>query len=383
MGQRRVFDSVRTLSHNLRMQVEQERGPRPLPALTGVRAVAAFAVLVSHLRLVLPDPVVTNLNGHEGSLWPWISSGALGVPLFFVLSGFILTWSHLRATSTTTFWWRRFARVWPAYIVVWMAFAVCAGAGIGAQLGLRPTVSSFLLLQCWIPGLGDANAVNPVGWTLSCEAFFYLVFPVLIGPITRMRAGVMVLGAASCVAFGAILHVVLLEPRGITVSTFPPFRLWEFVLGMLAGSAAARGMVRAPRVGVPLVAIVLTWVVYLHVPAIRSVAGFVPPVAFAMLITRLALEDLQGRRSLLRSRLFIHGGEISYCFYLVQLLPLFVWRHFVHISATWRSGPVLAVAWLLATIALAELLHSKVERPAAAMLRRRDPTGRPSVPSAA
>ena len=81
------------------------RRPR-LDSLTGLRWWAAFAVFLHHMSNLAPMPI-------EGVL----RYGAYGVTFFFVLSGFVLTWSARPGTPASTFWWRRFARIYPSHIV--------------------------------------------------------------------------------------------------------------------------------------------------------------------------------------------------------------------------------------------------------------------------
>ena len=221
------------------------RGPAipSLPSLTGVRGVAAFAVFVSHMRYVFPAG-----EGDAGDAGPNLSRllnwGAYGVTLFFILSGFVLAWTWADSTGPRTYARRRVARVWPVHAVVWAAFVVTALVGAAPRPDAGAAAATLVLVQCWIPGRGWADAVNPVAWTLSCEAFFYLVFPFVVGPIRRLGARGLLLAAGAVAAFGAATVIGLLEPRGIRVSSFPPFRIWEFLLGVIAGTAMRSGYLR-------------------------------------------------------------------------------------------------------------------------------------------
>ena len=80
-----------------------------LPSLTGLRFWAALLVVLYHLsRSVGPLPVISDVAWY----------GRSGVTFFFVLSGFVLTWTYFdQRPKLSTFWWRRFARIWPALAV--------------------------------------------------------------------------------------------------------------------------------------------------------------------------------------------------------------------------------------------------------------------------
>ena len=77
-----------------------------LDSLTGLRWWAAFGVFAYHMANLAPLRHQSLLN-----------VGYTGVSFFFVLSGFVLTWSAKPSTGVRQFWWRRFARIWPAHFV--------------------------------------------------------------------------------------------------------------------------------------------------------------------------------------------------------------------------------------------------------------------------
>ncbi|MHA3682863.1 acyltransferase family protein [Leucobacter sp. HY1908] len=118
-----------------------------LDALTGLRWWAAFLVFLFHMRVFAPLPGPINLL---------FDQGYLGVTFFFVLSGFVLTWSMRPRVSVSTFYWRRFARIWPAHMVA-LVFAVLVFytmAPIPDGSFLKPfdmgiLLLSVVLLQGW------------------------------------------------------------------------------------------------------------------------------------------------------------------------------------------------------------------------------------------
>jgi hypothetical protein len=151
-----------------------------LEALTGLRWFAAFGVFLFHVRDFYPLPGTpdTALFGNSG------------VTFFFVLSGFVLTWSFTPNDTAPRFYWRRFARIWPA-LAVSTALAVpvfYSGRAVALdhaqQLGL---LASLTLVQAWIPEVLFAG--NPAAWSLSDEAFFYALFPFLVRPLVEPAAG--------------------------------------------------------------------------------------------------------------------------------------------------------------------------------------------------
>jgi peptidoglycan/LPS O-acetylase OafA/YrhL len=340
-----------------------------IPSLTGVRAVAAAAVFASHASTLFPGRVRGDLAGAQVQVANVLDGGALGVTLFFVLSGFVLAWTWDPSLPTRTFLWRRAARIWPVHATVWAAFVVLAVVGIVEFDSVRGTVSSLLLLQCWIPGGGVANAVNPVAWTLSCEAFFYLVFPFVIGPLARLAPARLAGAAVATFVTSSVVMTAVLEPRGVTVSTFPPYRILEFLLGVMAAIGVRRGLVRRlPPLTLPVglfavCAVIVDW----RLPG-RGVAIPLVTLSFVAIVCRLTIDELGGRSPRLGGARWIRAGALSYAFYLCQLLPLAVIHHFVT-SGDWPTATVLGIAWLATTIALAVLLHDRIERPLVRLAR--------------
>ena len=134
-----------------------------LLALTGLRFIAAFAVVVSHLsgRFYLPEVRYI---------------GSMAVSFFFVLSGFVLTYVYrdrLKYRDIFGFYVKRLARIWPLHLVC-LLIAIF-GLGINVKLGLL--AANGLLMQSWIPDEVWNFSYNEVSWSISTELFFYFMFP--------------------------------------------------------------------------------------------------------------------------------------------------------------------------------------------------------------
>ncbi len=154
--------------------------------LTSFRFFAAMGVVMHHFFNGIDRGVPDSSRLHLLSVY-----GYLGVPFFFMLSGYILTHSYASTPEKAAiinkkqFWWKRFARVYPLYIfslLINIPSAVSHSVGLhgaaGAAERLIPTfAASALMVQSWSPYLlGEWNRPS---WSLSAEAFFYLVFPLV------------------------------------------------------------------------------------------------------------------------------------------------------------------------------------------------------------
>jgi peptidoglycan/LPS O-acetylase OafA/YrhL len=141
-----------------------------LRRLTSLRWFAALAVFADHAVS----------SGHGSSRW--FVLGDAGVSFFFVLSGVVLAWSARPGDTARRFWRRRFARIYPATLVSGVAAGLLIWAGwvYGSLRGFAAVTHLFLIQAWWPSGQNPVYAYNGVAWSLSCEAFFYLLFPLLL-----------------------------------------------------------------------------------------------------------------------------------------------------------------------------------------------------------
>ncbi len=328
-------------------------GKKPrLRSLTGIRAIAAILVFWHH----------------GDGLYGGISSGMVGVSLFYILSGFVMAWVDRQDDTDLLFYRRRFARIYPAYAVAAILAIAYAAVTIGVSW---KDFFAFTLLQSWVPDETVYFAGSAVFWSLSCEAFFYVTFP-LIRRLTRAltsRGLWIVAGGAGIVSLSvAGVGVGFSESQQLTwaVVVFPLVRLPEFVIGVCLGSLMARGW--APRI--PLTA-AWTFAVAGVIAAMfapYSLSRYaVTLIPFAVLVVALASADLRGARVFTSSKWMVRLGDWSYCFYLIHLVVIMV-----TVSVASRVGlPIwatLAVA-LVGSSIVASLLHRFVEKPADDRLR--------------
>lgn len=178
-------------------------GAEELRRLHGLRALAAAAVALFHWAYLFPG-VAQALKGAGYVVWPWLTLalplelGWQGVPLFFVLSAYLLSrqwWSRgITVGAVGRYLGRRAMRIYPAF---WLQLLVLA---LLMQVGLWPVPDwgwrewlATLALWVHMPGLW-VTPLNGVWWTLPVELLFYLCLPLLIGVARRMGIWVMWLG---------------------------------------------------------------------------------------------------------------------------------------------------------------------------------------------
>lgn len=364
-----------------------------LDALTSLRFFAAAMIVAGHGQLDF---------GQAGfSRFATSFPTPQGVSLFFVLSGFVLSyayptlhsWSHV-----ARFWWARFARIWPAHafalILLVAAMPDWTYLNLTPERPLPVILANLLMVHAWIPVKDYYESLNVVSWSISTEFFFYFTFPFLIHrwSTTWHWKLVLVIGLWAMV-------VTVASTSGIPVRSSPDrasvhalvyihplTRLLEFTTGILAFSLykRVRGGLHLPRgsataIEVLIIALALTamWVT-LHLsrnPAVSQEIGAAGtywlknagsfPV-FAVLIVIFALQRGWVSR-VLRLPLLVLLGEISYSLYLVHTYPLRYLRAYLKDFSEFDPQWLFAAYWLVA-IVLSYLMYSAVEKPARAYL---------------
>lgn len=340
------------------------RADSRLPSLTGLRFIAAFAVFGFHVSVV---ELFARSAGVPGVLDFLVRQGATGVSFFFILSGFVLCWSARPGDTMGRFWRRRAAKVYPNHLVTALAALVIVIAA-GTAVSFWSVTANLMLLQAWSPQETTYFGLNTPSWSLSCEVFFYLCFPLILRGVDRLSPRWW--WPATAATLGAVClmpALALALPEGSRywfVYVFPPVRMLEFIAGILLARIVQQG--RWIRLGV-LPAAALAVAAYFgsgFLPlGFSYVAGTVVPLA--LLIPAVAVSDLRGGRSVLRTRTMILLGEISFAFYLVhQLVIRFVDRALGARSWSDPAGMLVASIMLALALAAAWVLYRFVEQPA-------------------
>ncbi|GAA1830682.1 hypothetical protein GCM10009772_05530 [Pseudonocardia alni subsp. carboxydivorans] len=364
-------------------------------ALTGLRIVAALWVVAFHFHFT-PMAGVETVNGWLG---PLITQGALGVDLFFVLSGFVIAWTYLdrlgprlRLRDAGGFVWARAARMWPAYAVVFHLFGVwlvarllfgsttdVAYQAVQPSFGVGAWLEQLFLVQMWDEQyLDGASWVGPT-WSISAEWLAYLLFPLLALGFFRLRNlpfAVLAAGSLLCTAPMAAAFLVVGSP-------YYPYSWLVRILGGFSAGVLAMLAVRRLRTTerVRSAASATATATVAAVPFVLLAGSVVggglhglAVVAFPVLVGALALADRGPVHHLLTRGPMVHGGRISYALYLVHI-PMFEIFWFLSDSGVLprggETGHLIALTVFVGTLPVAHLLYSLVERPARRWMRGR------------
>ncbi|MGZ4527678.1 MAG: acyltransferase family protein [Mycobacterium sp.] len=360
--------------------LEQTAHVDRVASLTGIRAVAALLVVGTHAAY--------STGKYTHGYWGLVGSRLeIGVPIFFVLSGFLLFRPWLKSAATggpapslSRYAWHRVRRIMPAYVItVLFAYVLYhfreAGPNPGhTWLGL---VRNLTLTQIYCNGyLGKyLHQGLTQMWSLAVEASFYVLLPLLAYVLLvlvcrrrwqpRLLLGVLAAMTLISPAWLILVHTDHLFPDGARL-WLPTYLAW-FLAGMLLAVLQAMGVRGYAFVAIPL-AVVCYFIVSTPIagapttsPATLSEALFKTcfyAVIAALAVAPLALGDQGWYWRLLATRPMVWLGEISYEIFLIHLITMeFAMVYVVRAHVYTGSMLNLFIATMVLTIPLAWLLH--------------------------
>ena len=330
------------------------RGPRPaltaprhVVALDGLRGVAVLLVFCVHAAgnaaVVIAGIDLEATTIHAMTTWSqrvlyWLHRSHHGVFLFFVLSGYLIgrMWWPQPQASYARFTWRRTLRIYPAFLLAFVASLVFAWASGTWSPPDAVRVLGNLLFLNGAPGSSVAP-FNIVTWSLFYEMTFYLVLPLLVltASLPSPRAASWVPVAGIAVPIAAVL-----------AGADPLVLCWTL---LFSGVALAYGqdhaMAALARLPTALVVLaylgVTTTALFDVIPAATAIPAF---AAVAVMVLAKSVAGGNAIAGLLSWRPFVLLGRISYSFYLL---------HWMIVVLVARAVAVQHAAWGDATTALA------------------------------
>ena len=330
------------------------------PDIDGMRAVAVIAVLLFHLEL-------TRFQG-----------GYVGVDVFYVISGFLITALILEKALEGTFrfaafYQRRIRRLVPPLIATVAVTAIAAsvillpddmgpfaGSAIAA-LGSFSNIVFFTESGYW----DTAAELKPLlhTWSLGVEEQFYLIWPALVVGLVALRRRVpLVVSVAAVTVIGLVAALWMHAIDPVAAFYLFPFRIFQFGVGALVGllpsigPRSARGKDLVFLVGILMV--VGAVVLYDAATSFPGLAALPPTLGTVLLM--VAGTRGQGRlgRPLLESSGAVWIGRVSYSMYLAHWPIITLYRYRTGLALTAPEQLALAALTLLGTLAL----HHGVER---------------------
>lgn len=348
-------------------------------SLVGIRGVLAALVVAIHLA-PFATALVPPVGPAATAIW---HHGLVALDVFFVLSGFVITAGYRSSFAHRPSWgvfsrflWARLSRFYPLHLAVLAALvaAVLGGRLVGHEVPHGGTLGLDLLRHVTLTqGWGGAHALtwNGPSWSLSAEWFCYLLAPLLVPLVVRLRTSAAVIGvyAAACGVMLAVYAVLGHDDATLTYLMPLPRALGGFIAGSCL-QQLTRVPSRLPRfVGRATGALVLT-----TVGTVVGLAVLGLPTLGAMPVAGLIVLALSQERgwvdAVLASRPMMAAGEVSVAVYLTHVPWLIAASMVVtpvRFPGAWGLvGLVLLVAGVVVLGWLALVL---VERPAMRWMR--------------
>ena len=319
------------------------RAPQFIPALNGLRGIAALAVLHSHAGW-LPNALVALTD-----------PGDRGVMLFFCLSGLLMAELYLRQDATRASIWRficaRFARIFPLFVVVVIGSALIYHFDhrFPFQLGAFAVIKHLFLF-------GDGLTM----WSISVEFQFYAIFVGLwllcaAVPEKHRTAGF----ALVCVGLAVALWVAEYPGGKISITHYGQFFLVGILAAIIHWRIPAAGIIgRSANLVLPVLLVALMlWPSH----------GADPYQSLPLLILAgtVVLAAVAGRgffaEGTLGSHCMVYLGDVSFGIYLLHRPVIYFWENLIGLQLHWTAMYLIVTATLLA---VSHIAHRWIEQPA-------------------
>jgi peptidoglycan/LPS O-acetylase OafA/YrhL len=334
-----------------------------IKSLTGIRLFAALWVVLFHFRDDLTRMSILRPLSH------FLAHGYLAVPLFFILSGFILSHTYFKdytLNSHPQFIFRRFARLWPVHVaslfmlLLWNTIlSMRSGYWGGNFQSLEVLPFEVAMVRTW---WSEDLIWNYPAWSIQSEWFAYIfLFPLAFAIFKNMRnPKLLVLTTMICLAGATFLPIEKV-----------PGMCAEVVLPFLAGSALYRLRTLLLDAQGPWIANAGFFLFLAAVSGSSAYSIKLIHLSFALLIFGLSFDrGLLSR--LLSKRIFVYGGLISYSMYMTHVIVLKVYSAAVHnISLPSDSMQIIgAFVYILLVFLTASAFYHVVEAPCNYALRK-------------
>lgn len=331
-----------------------------LHSLTSLRFFAAAFVVVHHT--LGPDGI------------PIVDLGYVGVTFFFVLSGFVLTWAGSADRGALVSYRNRFARVYPLNLATLIAAALLPVAMVQTPATF---IQNLTMTQAWTPD--GAHSFNWVSWSISVEAFFYLLFPLAVLLMRRVPTwGLFALAGLGIISqFGATFIIARAAPGAASFLTydFPPFRLPEFLIGIALALVMQRGWKPSKLVAIGFAAVSAAGaaaVLYVSLTGHVTVRSYVSCALLPLIVLALyaaVARDLSGKAKFLSLPALRRLGDWSFALYMTHMIVLRVIGWAAGADQTGYLPAWSAIPVLLACIAISAAASEFIEKPLERILR--------------
>jgi peptidoglycan/LPS O-acetylase OafA/YrhL len=335
-----------------------------LPSLDGLRAVSICMVVIGHC-----SKTITGLSNSAYMFLGFVGAGRLGVSIFFVISGFLITTLLVREQLSThtislkDFYIRRAFRIFPGFYAYWLVAFVLALLGY-IHLSRSDLISAAIYIWNYVPRNVDTWFLGHT-WSLSVEEQFYLLWPFILklsGPKRGTWAALAVVVTAPFIRLGSYFLLPSARPRiGMMLHTRADSLMIGALLALICFNEDHLRILKRsvsswliPVVSLCILVIDTSLTMHFKGGYVLSIGYSLQNLMIAMLMAHVVLYDKTILGRILNCPAVVHVGLISYSLYLWQQL-------FLTTSNTTFSG---FFPWnVVCAFAAAELSYYMLEKP--------------------
>lgn len=347
--------------------------------LTSLRFFFAAMVFLSHLWF-LQDESAFMRHLYDDIFY----EGYIGVSFFFILSGFVLSYSYHNKilagqTKFSEFWLARFARIYPLHILTLLIVIPLSFQGNITEW-INRFVLNIFLLQSFVPSDDVYFYFNSVSWSISDEWFFYIMFPFLVFMLTKRKY------------LWAMPFILMLIPVSLWLVKEsyhekyfyinPLLRLGDFIIGILLyllyKKRKETSLLKSKTVATTLEIssiLLLSVFLYFHsdIPqGYRYSCYYWPPIVLLIYTFSYSKGHIS---NILSNKILVYLGEISFGFYMIHMLIIryykFLPQKFPALSAYTPLDHNGAIIIFLISLAGSIILYKWFEKPMNKYIKRK------------
>lgn len=282
--------------------------------MTGLRFFAAFYVLFFHVDLRKPlDFLPRNI----------ISQGAVGVNIFFILSGFILFYNYFsKNVNFVEFILKRISKIYPVYLVgLILSGLVYFMVDMKVDYPLEVLIMNVMMIQSYLPSFSMVW-YGGGSWSISTEFFFYFCFPIILTVILKLSKKGILLSMVTVYILSiipGILHNLSLINFPLSYA-FPLFRISEFICGMSTATLVFKYGMKSNNM-ISILILLLCSIFFIFIGQFLNGYTIQNTIVLPIMIVLLVSVTTKKNSilSFLGNRFFEYLGKISYSFYIIQL----------------------------------------------------------------
>lgn len=349
-------------------------------SLTSLRFFAALAVFMHHVSTISFFSM-----GKLDYLGHFFYEGNTGVTFFYVLSGFIISFSYREkmisgASKAWGFILNRLARIYPVhFITFFIAIAVYYGSQNLQDITATKAFMNILLVQSWYPSLSTSFSFNGVSWSISVEMFFYSSF-ILLCFLSGRQIAVLLVILLSIIIFiqkSNIAHDALSNIDRVWLFYVNPlFRIVDFISGMLIFHVYKNlkhiniGLLTSSLMEVFSILLLVVFILMNgnSTPEMRLDIYYIIPISIIILVFSVS-NGLMSKAITIRPLIFL--GEASFSFYMIHQIVFNYYLMNVTFTMSGVNDFWISVSTIFViSILLSNILYAYYERPVNLALRR-------------